>query len=196
MTNTTEHFLKKQREEFIAFRSALTDESDRGCALFAAAYLDKALSDLLFLSLVEDKKIDKDLFEGTAPLSSFSARIKLAYYLGKISKVCRSDLDMIRGIRNEFAHHAEIISFDDQSIADRCRNLRFSYHEKVQKPRAHFTAAVSRILAILQSTGLKSTAPILMDDDCPTETEKEKVRAQTERVLQEFEKELGQQGSS
>ncbi|WP_215779878.1 MltR family transcriptional regulator [Paludibacterium sp. B53371] len=188
MTTTVYQFIQKQHAEFTAFHQALTNESDRGCALFAAAFLDKALSDLLYLSLVADKRIEKDLFEGTAPLSSFSARIKLAFYLGKISKECRADLDTIRRIRNEFAHHAELISFDDQSIAGRCRNLQFSYHERTQQPRSHFTAAVSRILAMLQATGLSSVAPLVKPDDRPTETEKAEARAQAELAIQDLAK--------
>ncbi len=40
-----EEFRKHQTEECLAFRRALTQETDRGCGLFAAAYLDnKALS--------------------------------------------------------------------------------------------------------------------------------------------------------
>jgi len=178
-------FLSNQAAEFFAFRKALSKESDRGCALFAAAYLDKALSDLLYLSLVADKQIDKDLFEGNAPLSSFSSRIKLAFYLGKISKECRKDLDTIRGIRNQFAHHAQIISVDDQSIADRCRNLQFSYHDRAHRPRGHFTAAASRILAILQTTGLKSIAPAVKPDDRPTGADKEQARTLSIQELTE-----------
>lgn len=195
MPTTVPQFLKRQFEEFTAFRKALTHESDRGCALFAAAYLDKALSELLYLSLVTDKKIEKDLFEGTAPLSAFSARIKMAYYLGKISKECRADLDTVRGIRNDFAHHATIISFDDQSIADRCRNLQFSYHDKKDaRPRAHFTSAACGILAMVQMTGLKSQAPQVKADDRPSEAEKEATRKQTIEAVKEFEEGLAKHG--
>ncbi len=194
MNATASEFLKKQLAEFRAFRSALTDESDRGCALFAAAYLEKALSDLLYLSLVADKKIEKDLFEGTAPLSAFSARIKMAYYLGKISKECRADLDTIRGIRNDFAHHAKIVSFEDQSIADRCRNLQFSYHEKKTRPRAHFTAAACGILAMVQKTALQSTAPGVKADDRPSEAEKEKARKEAMEAVKKLEEKLTKLG--
>ncbi len=78
--------LATQKKKVDSFRKSLTSESDRGCALFAAAYLDVSLSDLLYVSLVGNKNIEKDLFEGTAPLSTFSSRIKLAYYLGLISQ--------------------------------------------------------------------------------------------------------------
>jgi DNA-binding MltR family transcriptional regulator len=195
MTITVQAFLQKQTAEFKAFRMALSQESDRGCALFAAAYLDKALSDLLYLSLVEDKKIEKDLFDGTAPLSAFSARTKLAYYLGKISKECRADLDTIRGIRNGFAHDAALLSFADQSIADRCRNLQFSYHKKKEaEPRAHFTAAACRILAMLQATGLKSEAPKVKPDDRPSEAEKAAARKRAQEAVAEPEKRETKQG--
>ena len=101
--------LDTQKRKVQSFRKALTSESDRGCVLLAAAYLDKSLSDLLYVSLVENKNIEKDLFDGTAPLATFSSRIKLAYYLGLISEACRRDLDTIRRIRNDFGHDPEMI---------------------------------------------------------------------------------------
>jgi hypothetical protein len=64
-----------QQEKVTAFRKALID---RGCALFAAAYLDASLSDLLYVCLVSNESIETDLFEGTAPLATFSSRIKVA----------------------------------------------------------------------------------------------------------------------
>jgi DNA-binding MltR family transcriptional regulator len=178
----SEDFISKRHQEFIAFREALTKESDRGCALFAAAYLDTALSDLLYCSFVESKKIEVELFEGTAPLSSFSSRIKLAFYLGRISAECRADLDTIRKIRNDFAHNIALISFNSQSIADRCRNLGFSFHLREANPRGHFTSAASGILAIIQTAALQSIAPVQKADDRPSEADKEGAR----KVAQEF----------
>lgn len=187
MAKTIEQYLNKQLQAFMAFRKALTAESDRGCALFASAYLDKALSDLLYLSLIYNKKIEEDLFKGMAPLSTFSSRIKLTYYLGKISAECKRDLETVRGIRNDFAHNIGLISFDTQSIADRCRNLGFSYHKKDAHPRAHFTAAACGILAIVQATGLKSVAPTARPDDRPSEGQKEAIRKQVEEATNEIE---------
>src|SRR5690349_18522305 len=95
MDNKIAEHLASQVRKVNAFRKALTSESDRGCALFAAAYLDVSLSDLLYVSFIESKNIETDLFKGTAPLSSFSSRIKLAFYMGLISKATRRDLDVI-----------------------------------------------------------------------------------------------------
>lgn len=185
MQDAVNTFLNKQFAEFIAFRRALTGESDRGCALFAAAYLDKTLSDLLFLSLVESKKIEFELFEGNAPLATFSSRIKMAFYLGRISGECRSDLEAIRKIRNDFAHDANHISFETQSIADRCRTLGFSYHLKEARPRAHFTAACCGILRILHKNSLESIAPAIKPDDRPTEAQKASHRESVDKAFQE-----------
>lgn len=144
--------------EFSAFRTALTRESDRGCALFAAAYLDKSLGDLLKACMVQGRKMEEELFTGQAPLSTFSSRIKLAYYLGKIAPSERKDLDTIRSIRNEFAHHAELLSFDDQSIRDRCNNLTHNWREKGAPARTKFTAAIAALLVRISSEKFNSIA--------------------------------------
>jgi len=184
MTDTTNaEFIAKMQARFMDFRRALTKETDRGCALFAAAYLDRATSDLLYLSLVENKHVEKDLFEGTAPLASFSSRIKLAYYLGKLSPSMRRDLDLIRKIRNDFAHSAENLTFDTEKIANRCKELQYSYHESDQRPRGHFTAAVCGILSTIEMTGLQSVAPAERSDDIPSEEEKEELRNQVKEEV-------------
>ena len=165
------------------FRRALTRETDRGCALYAAAYLDRAISDLLYLSLVENKNVERDLFEGTAPLASFSSRITLAYYLGKLSPSMRRDLNLIRKIRNDFAHSAENLTFETEAIANRCKALQYSYHDADQRPRGHFTAAVCGILSTIEMTGLHSVAPTELADRVPTDEEKEQLRKQVKAAV-------------
>lgn len=164
------------RAEFLAFRSALSEESDRGCVLFAAAYLDTALEGLFRASVLEEKKIDEELFEGSAPLATFSGRIKLAYYFGFISAEFRADLETIRKIRNDFAHNATILSFDTQSIADRCRNLGFSYHEPDARPRAHFTSAVTGLVSTICVLTLNAKRATPKPDDRPSDEQKAAVR--------------------
>lgn len=51
MTISDESFRKNLMADAIAFRRELIPESDRGCAFFAAAYFERALSDLLFVFL-------------------------------------------------------------------------------------------------------------------------------------------------
>lgn len=146
-------------EHILAFRQSLDLESDRGCALFAASFIDEALATLLKASLVSDNKRDQALFNGTALLTSFSSRILMSFYLGKLPAACRQDLEIIRRIRNEFAHRANSISFSDPAIASRCNELRFSLRDKNASPRAHFTSAIFALLGLIHEATIDSVAP-------------------------------------
>jgi DNA-binding MltR family transcriptional regulator len=64
-----------------------------------------------------------ELFEGTGPLSTFSAKIKLAYALRLLDDKSVLTADCIRNIRNAFAHADERVSFDDEKIANLAKNL-------------------------------------------------------------------------
>lgn len=98
-------------------------ESDRGAVLICAAWLDDALALLLRNRLVDDTATVDKLFGFDQPLGTFSSKITMAYCLGLIDEQMRKDLDTIRGIRNDFGHVRKPLSFEDQSIKDRCNNL-------------------------------------------------------------------------
>ena len=53
--------------EAFEFRRSLTPETDRGCALMAAAYLEDQLAELLMLYFVDDASLAKDVFEHNGP---------------------------------------------------------------------------------------------------------------------------------
>jgi hypothetical protein len=53
----------------------------------------------------------------------------MAYCLGLIGPHIRDDLDIVRGIRNDFAHGHREITFDEASIRDRCLNLSLEIPE-------------------------------------------------------------------
>lgn len=80
--------------------------SERSCVIVAAAYIDELLGYLFrfFLSSPSSEKEDKELFSGYGPLSSFSSKIVLSYRLGLISNYEYKTLQIIRKIRNSFAH--------------------------------------------------------------------------------------------
>jgi DNA-binding MltR family transcriptional regulator len=104
----------------------LAQLDERGLVLALAAFAEEALGDLIEAFLIPGDPA-KQLLEGfNAPLGTFSARIKMAYCLGLITKRQHADLDQLRRIRNEFAHNWEPMSFDDQKIAAHIRALHFS----------------------------------------------------------------------
>jgi DNA-binding MltR family transcriptional regulator len=121
-------------EESRVFIHTLMDESDRGCVLAGAAYLDDEVELLLrdaFLKPDEaiKKCIDPLLKGGNAPLGSFWAKIKVACAMGLISPTLHDALDKVRELRNAFAHKAGPVSLSDERVAPILNRLE----EHVQK---------------------------------------------------------------
>lgn len=102
--------------------------SDRGVAVVIASLLDEILKEVLQNFLIKDDKNDKEIFEGNGPLSSFSSKITLCYRLGLISQYEFKIINTIRAIRNDFAHHLGGISFETQSIKQKCINICIPDH--------------------------------------------------------------------
>jgi DNA-binding MltR family transcriptional regulator len=150
-----EAYLIYQIPRVIDFRDALRKETDRGCALYAAAFIDDSLKDLLTYYFVDDEQLSSDLLDSrqNGPLSTFYARIIACRALGLVSKAVARDLDLIRKIRNEFAHSAEPVTFNASEVANRCRELKYVLlAEDDASPRTTFTNAVSALLAIVVIT--------------------------------------------
>ncbi len=112
-----------KRDQWQEWLKEFQNESDRACALLGTSFLDEQLKGLLESFLIDDKKI-KELFSGYGPLASFSSRINMAYALGFLSKTEFSDLELIRKIRNEFAHELHGLQFSSNSIKNRCSELK------------------------------------------------------------------------
>lgn len=107
----------------VEFFATFDGESDRGAAMIAAAYLDVASEGFIRSKVVVSDAAEK-LFAYRGPLGDFSGRIEVAYALGWLDPELRSDLHIIRDIRNDFAHDPNhLLAFTDPSISDRTRNL-------------------------------------------------------------------------
>jgi DNA-binding MltR family transcriptional regulator len=96
-------------------------ETDRGCALVAADMIGEELDVLLRAKFISESGIhDKDLdtlMRGVrAPLGDFAARANIAYALGLIEADTWKALDVLRELRNEFAHSHGPKSFTDQQV--------------------------------------------------------------------------------
>jgi hypothetical protein len=138
--------------EIMEFRETLTNESHRAAALMATAYIDEQLKALLKKLFVNDHKITDSLLKSSGALGSFSARIDMAYSLGLIPKNIRDDLELMRKIRNDFAHTAKHLSFDCEPIKSRCLMLRSIVVPKVLDAHGRFLRS-----AILAATTIETT---------------------------------------
>jgi hypothetical protein len=93
-------------EQITAFGNELNSQTDRGAGIVAAAVVEDALAQVIRNRLVEISNVRWEaLFGRMRPLSSFSAKIELGMALGLYDDVLRRLLDMLRDVRNRFAHH-------------------------------------------------------------------------------------------
>jgi hypothetical protein len=126
--------------EEIAAISEMGSLPDRAAGIVGATILESRLGDRLKRETADFKikervTLHERMFTHSGPLGSFSARINLGFMLKIYGEQAWRDLDVIRGIRNDFAHLTGIGSFDTNTVKDRCANLKacetqFSEHKK------------------------------------------------------------------
>lgn len=127
--------VKSSRNEF-----DLTDESDRGAAIVGAALLEDALVTMLKERMSLDKmsqKQVKDIFDLSGPLSNFSSKISIAFAFGFIDKLTFNDLQIVRKIRNKFAHSMDGLSFDDEEVKSQVHNMYCFRYAKEKFPHRY-----------------------------------------------------------
>ncbi|HYV90832.1 MAG TPA: hypothetical protein VE978_03580 [Chitinophagales bacterium] len=135
---------------FSKFLNGFQKETDRGAAILAASMLDQKLKTILADFLIECKP-SRQLLEGyNAPIGSFSSRQNLAYSLGLISDYEFKDCEIVRKIRNDFAHKFQLeFSFNESRVSSLCYNLNAptpgDKKEFKQKPRFLFVNGVTML---------------------------------------------------
>ena len=72
--------LRRLSKNLELISSRMKVETDRGCALWAAAMLDDRLEELLKSVLVDDKKLLKEFLTGLGPIASFSGFSKICFH--------------------------------------------------------------------------------------------------------------------
>jgi mannitol operon repressor len=136
-------------KKFDAFVAEFKEETDRGAALVGAALVDNLLEELLrshFLNVpATDKLLD---VRANGAISGFSARIKLCYVLGLVTEVEYKECEIIREVRNRFAHRLHGLKFSDQEIADRCKTLKGGL-PVTKTPRQQFINSVVTLCMVL-----------------------------------------------
>jgi mannitol operon repressor len=133
-------------KDFSAFLHEFQSETDRGAALVGAAVIDQRLSDTLRAFMVAGKVVDALLDGANAPLGTFSARINMCFGLGLIDNHEHSECNIIRKIRNEFAHSVHGTTFADKGVVVLCERLQSDLpggrEAFKDKPRGVFINAV------------------------------------------------------
>ena len=131
----------------------INDQSDRGAAIVGAAWVEESISAAIESFLHSAPNAWQRLFGGNGPLGTLSAKIDLSRLLGLITDTIRSDLHIIREVRNEFAHqiahkttHTKL-SFSTPHIKDKCMAIKCVAHEELTEPRAAFIRSCAILYA-------------------------------------------------
>jgi mannitol operon repressor len=95
-------------KEHETFFNELKKESDRGMVLITAALLDDMLGRCIGSFLIDNPRVDQLLDNFNGPLGSLGARALAAFSLGLLSESEYKDCDLMRRVRNSFAHNCEL----------------------------------------------------------------------------------------
>jgi DNA-binding MltR family transcriptional regulator len=145
------------------------EKNGRAWAITLAALLDAALESAIHTKLIPNiSKGDRDsLFEGHGILTTFSAKIEMAFVLGLIGPETRKDLDCIREIRNAFAHAKGIISFDTKEVVTVCARLKFPTrnlfdgYKQPTSARDNYQITATLLMQLFYSLGTLAKYPLL-----------------------------------
>lgn len=140
---------------------SLLDESERATVILAAARLDVDLERLLKHLLHHHPGGSDPLFEGDRMLGTFSAKIAMAYRLGALTPEFEHSLQMVRRIRNDFAHALEVESLSSARqkgrLAELVRTMEhsevyasgWSAFEAMKKSPAHLQFVLCTVCMVL-----------------------------------------------
>jgi len=110
---------KKERaslDNLNRFMSLIGKQDDRAMVLSLATFLEDSLGRLL-LAYFRTCKATRELVEGfNAPLGTFGSRIKAAYAFGLVTEEQYKDMEILRKVRNHFAHDWEGVSLARNDI--------------------------------------------------------------------------------
>lgn len=99
------------------FMRRIGEQDERAMVLALAAFIEDTLGGLL-MAYFRDCKATRDLIEGfNAPLGTLGSRIKAAYSFGLATEQQFKDMEILRKIRNSFAHNWEGVSLQRNDIA-------------------------------------------------------------------------------
>ena len=149
---------KEDIERFVRFLHEFSKESDRAAVILGAARLDESLGQLLSATLLPCTSSSDDLLDSDRALGTLGARILACGRLGLIDDKLIHALQLVKRIRNAFAHEGIGTTLDAGTHADRVRELvqPFRRYEKFQRMRAlvaknhqGYSAEFRTVLAVL-----------------------------------------------
>jgi hypothetical protein len=113
------------REHSKAFAREIVRASDRAAAILAGNYLDQCLRIAIIQKLPEsqDESLMEQLFRDYGVLYGPDDKIMFAYATGIYQDKTKSNLDVVKNVRNTFAHSSYPLTFTTPETKQACRKL-------------------------------------------------------------------------
>ena len=117
--------------------------SDRATVLMLCAVLETCLTiflrDRMRPTLNSDD--DRRLFDSGGPLRDLSAKTMIGYAFNFFGPETKHDIDLIRLLRNEFAHSRRSFGFSTPQVLDFCKHLKSPDWPGVMIPKSYLASA-------------------------------------------------------
>ena len=129
-------------------------DSDRSAALVMSAFVDVSLNGVICyaLGISSQDSIVSMLISSKAPLNTFDAKISFCASAGLFGEMSKNNLEIIRLVRNTFAHSMADITFCTPEIERACDRLNnesthqfFIDNESKRKTRYKFGYACQSV---------------------------------------------------
>jgi mannitol operon repressor len=142
--------IRPDLSELVALLPKLNAESDRGFILVVCSFLDVILKEVVLCFLRPGADSTKKLvLSDRAPLQSFSAKIDFCHAGSLISDDIYENLQILRKIRNEFAHKVSV-DYADKDIVKLISKFKNLESVESLNPRQKVqSAAIPLILQLL-----------------------------------------------
>ncbi|MGC2744041.1 MAG: hypothetical protein WA672_12685 [Candidatus Angelobacter sp.] len=101
----------------------LASEGERAAVVLGAARIDVELEKLLRKAMRHSGGGSDNLFDPDRPLGTFSAKIALAHRLNLIDNDIEHALQMLRKVRNDFAHSVSKATLSESHHKNRVKEL-------------------------------------------------------------------------
>jgi mannitol operon repressor len=139
-----------EHQLFLEYLRELQKETPRGAVIISNAVIEDLLGRTLERYLTDHKDVKRLLKGPLAPLGPLSSRILMCFGLRLIDEKEYKTLDIVRRIRNHFAHNLKA-SFDDRKVMDLCKELDGSgiRPDAMSTPARKYNAVVTTLLVIL-----------------------------------------------
>jgi hypothetical protein len=113
--------------------------TDRPAVILQASNVENLLQMLIEKAMRQPLANDLKarVFDGSGPLSTFSSKILVGFAFGLFGPVFRHDLELVKELRNGFAHARRPMELTNGAIAGVCANLQLPDHELRRLPFAY-----------------------------------------------------------